>query len=129
MSPSARPYGCSDIWIFVSAAFIAVPLLFLNISSIAPLIDDKFTREVLTTPVHWAVGKLFRGLCIYAQLRLVYFTNIKKKYLQGAMTLYSATALLMFIAMPILMPRIEAYTQGEAIKFFQSSKDAIAMYM
>jgi hypothetical protein len=118
----------STIWLLgifgfiVSAAFIAVPLLFLNISSIAPLIDDKFTREVLTTPVHWGGWEAFPGIMYLCAIAIGISLIIKKKYLQGAMTLYSATALLMFIAMPILMPRIEAYTQGEAIKFFQSKQ-------
>jgi 4-amino-4-deoxy-L-arabinose transferase-like glycosyltransferase len=84
------------------------------------LIKDDFAIASLQTPVHWfgfewLVGLLFLAFSIY------FFINLhkSKKYMFG---LFIASLISIWMITLLIVPKIEPYSQGPAIEFYESLK-------
>jgi len=108
--------------IVLGIAFTAAGLIRYAIPLIVQsnLIADKFAVASLQTPVQWngfewIVGILFLVFSIY------FFRNIhkNKKYIYG---LFATSLLTIWMITLLIVPKIEPYSQGPAIEFYESLK-------
>jgi 4-amino-4-deoxy-L-arabinose transferase-like glycosyltransferase len=108
--------------IVLGIAFIAAGLIDYFIPSIVSsnLIDDKFAVASLLTPVkwlgfEWIIGVLFLIFAIY------FFVNLhkNKKYMYG---LFATSLVSIWMITMLIVPKIEPYSQGPAIEFYESLK-------
>jgi 4-amino-4-deoxy-L-arabinose transferase-like glycosyltransferase len=102
--------------------FFVLPLLFLNLDYIIPKIKDEFTRQILLTPVQWSGWEFIIGVVYILAIVIVIIFFINRRFLQGLIILYSATALLILTYMPLIVPKVETYIQGTAIDFYKSHR-------
>lgn len=116
----------STVWLlcifgtFWVVVFTGLPLLLMNADMLIPRITDPFTREILKTPVGWGGYEYIIGVFYFIALISTIFFFIKQKYLKGFTTLFGGTAIVIFAFLPLLSTKIEAYTQGTAIEFYES---------
>ncbi len=105
-----------------AAAFTLMPLVLMNVDLILPRVKDKFTYAVLQTPAGWGGYEFLIGIILLAAMVVSIVLFIKAKYLNGYMYLYGGIALVIFLFLPLTVPRIEAYVQGTAVAFYKSMK-------
>ncbi len=108
--------------IVLGIAFTAAGLINYAIPTItnSNLINDKFAVASLQTPVkwygfEWMVGILFLIFSIY------FFINLSKNriYIYG---LFATSLLSIWMITLLIVPKVEPYSQGPAIEFYQSLK-------
>ena len=104
-------------WIII---FTGLPLLLMKADILIPRISDSFTKEILKTPVAWSGYEYIIGIFYLIALATAIFFFIKQRYLKGFTTLFGATAIVIFAFIPLIATKIEAYTQGAAIEFYES---------
>ncbi len=113
------PYILFFIGGIISAALIALPLFAKNITQWIPRVKDKFVQANMSADVHWSgweslIGILFLFIILTGGIQL-----IRKEYMNSAWILYGGTAIVIFFAAIIIVPKIEQYSQGAAIDFFE----------
>jgi 4-amino-4-deoxy-L-arabinose transferase-like glycosyltransferase len=103
----------------IASLFIIIPFVFKYVSSVLPYIKDKLTLELLKTNVYWSgyeslVGVAFLLIMIDS---IIHF--YKKEFLKGYLVLFFGTAITLFLFMSIFVPKIEPYTQGATVEFYE----------
>ncbi len=116
------PYILFFIGGVISAALIALPVFAKNITQWIPRIEDKFVQGNMMADVYWSgleslIGILFLTIIIIGGIQL-----ITKQYMKAAWILFGGTAIVIFLAAVIIVPKIEQYSQGAAIEFFEARK-------
>jgi 4-amino-4-deoxy-L-arabinose transferase-like glycosyltransferase len=115
-----------SLGIFLAAilgiAFTAIGMIDYFIPTLikSNLIDDKFAVACLQTPVkwngfEWLIGILFLLVSIYFLVML----HKNKKNIYG---LFITSLASIWMITLLIIPRIEPYTQGPAIEFYESLK-------
>jgi 4-amino-4-deoxy-L-arabinose transferase-like glycosyltransferase len=108
--------------VILGISFTAAGLISYFISTIVKsnLIHDPFAVASLETPViwngcEWLIGLLFLVFSIY------FFVNLfkTKKYIYG---LFITSLLSIWMITLVIVPKIEPYSQGPAIEFYESLK-------
>ena len=99
----------------------ALPLVGMNAADLIPYIKDRFAAANLTAPVEWqgwewvigtAYGVIILGLLVLRQKRPV----------GSVVTLFLATPVLLWFVLPAIVPKIERYTQGAVIDFYEAKQ-------
>ncbi|RRA98821.1 ArnT family glycosyltransferase [Larkinella rosea] len=99
----------------------ALPLVGMHAAELTPYIKDPFAVANLSAPVEWqgwewAIGTAY-GLVILALL------VVRKNRPVGSMvTLFLATPVLLWFVLPAIIPKIERYTQGAVIDFYEAKQ-------
>ncbi|MFD1142587.1 glycosyltransferase family 39 protein [Larkinella insperata] len=99
----------------------ALPLVGMNAAALIPHIKDRFAAANLTAPVEWAgwewiIGAAY-GLAIAA---ILWFR--RSQPLRSIVGLFMATPLLLWLVLPTIVPKIERYTQGAVIDFYEAKQ-------
>lgn len=87
------------------------------------IIKDPFAAENLKADVHWSGWEFLIGVFFFTGIVIaIYFVAFKKrtKYIP---LLFIVTLITTNLAALIFAPKIEQYTQGAAIEFYQSKKN------
>ncbi|MFA6571220.1 MAG: glycosyltransferase family 39 protein [Bacteroidota bacterium] len=108
------------IGITLAVLLAALPLLLMNINIFLPKVSDKFTLALLKSDVVWGGSEYLTGVFYFISVIIVLFLFYKRSVLAGSITLFSATALALFVFLPSVAPKIEQYTQGVPIEFYKS---------
>ncbi len=102
-------------------ALTALPLAGMNARLLAPYIEDAFVVGNLRAPVQWVgwewaigAGWLFALIVCVLQVRRVGFRAIAG--------LYGATAVMLWLYLAVVVPKIEQYVQGSVIAFYESKR-------
>lgn len=106
--------------LLVSFAIALFPVLLMHKEWIIPLVRDKFAVLCLANPVHWhgtewLLGAGYGGLIA---LSLLFF--VKRRPLAGAVTIFGSSALCLLLFMFVFASKIEAYSQGGPIAFYEA---------
>jgi len=108
--------------IVLGIAFTAAGLIKYFIPAItnSNLINDKFAVASLQIPVQWfgfewIVGLLFLIFSIYCFINL----HKNKKYIYG---LFATSLITIWLITLLIVPKVEPYSQGPAIEFYESLK-------
>lgn len=98
----------------------ALPILLKNKEILYSSIKDSFALDSLKTEVYWS-GFEFLGGCIMLTGTILAFVYMKRKLVQRAvMVTLFANALTLTAVLLFILPKIESFTQGPAIGFYQS---------
>ena len=99
----------------MSIALIAVPIIGQNSAFLIPYIKDPFAVGNLQAKVTWAGWEQYIGVAYLVAIIIL----IWKRQIQA---LFISTAICLFLYSAIVVPKIEGYSQGAAISFYQSLK-------
>ncbi|WP_435357252.1 ArnT family glycosyltransferase [Emticicia sp. SJ17W-69] len=139
--------GLITIGFVLSFLLAAVPYIGMNAEKIIPLIKDKFAAKNLEAPVEWHGAEMLIGIIYFIVLVYIIFkfavklrktdllirhendgseselrSETKKHKWLFISTLSISTALCLFFFGAIVVPKIERYTQGAAIDFYESKR-------
>lgn len=138
--------GLISIGFILSFLLAAVPYVGMNAEKFIPLIKDKFAAKNLEAPVEWSGAEMMIGIVYFVILVYIIFKfavkprttdflirrshdglgnpsyETKKHKWLFINTLSISTALCLFFFGAIVVPKIERYTQGAAIDFYESKR-------
>jgi 4-amino-4-deoxy-L-arabinose transferase-like glycosyltransferase len=104
----------------IALVFTLLPLVGNNIHWLQPLLKkDPFTVANLSVAVQWEYWLMIFGMAYFVAL-LFALKLLMQHALKGYLILFGATAMLIFISMPLFVPKIERYSQGSAIDFYKT---------
>lgn len=108
------------IGVLISAALIIFPLVMKNIDLFTDQITDKFTKAILLTDVTWGSEYLIGVFLLIVVI--IGAIMLRRNIIRATCILFGGSAIVLFTFLPIFAPKIEPYTQGAPIEFFESLK-------
>jgi 4-amino-4-deoxy-L-arabinose transferase-like glycosyltransferase len=102
----------------ISLLILGVAIIGLNIKRLAPYVEDTFARGNMEANVHWSGWEGGIGLLLVVALIFGIRNLSKKAYDMAALYLFAGTAIVIFFASAIIVPKVERYSQGADIDFF-----------
>lgn len=103
-----------------AVALAAVPLIGLNKEALMPLIHDSFARANLSAPVLWTGWEIGVGVLYLVIAATGIVLLMRKRSSAGFATLFCATAVAIWLFLPVIAPKIEGYTQAAPARFYES---------
>jgi 4-amino-4-deoxy-L-arabinose transferase-like glycosyltransferase len=102
----------------ISLAILGVAIIGLNVHKLAPYVEDSFARGNMEADVKWSGFEGIIGiLMVIALIAGIRYLG-KRRYSRAALTLFTGTAIVIFFASAIIVPKVERYSQGANIDFF-----------
>jgi len=98
----------------------ALPYVANHHELILPYLKDPFAAASLNVNVHWSGFESYIGIIYFIAVILAVIFFYKKKNWQGILFLFYSTAVCLFIYLLAVVPKIEKYSQGPAIDFYES---------
>ncbi len=106
-----------------SLATIALPFLAQRIELLRPLFSkDPFAAANLDARVHWTGWEAFAGVFLFGITLLSIRWISRSKAELGFQTLFGGTALFVMMTLIFFIARIELYSQGAAIRFYEKQQ-------
>jgi purine-cytosine permease-like protein len=102
----------------ISLVLLATPLLAMNIRKLIPYVDDKFAQANMAADVNWTGWEGLVGVIMVITLVFGLVRLKKRDYSMAATVLFVGTAIVIFLASAIIVPKVERYSQGAAVDFF-----------
>jgi 4-amino-4-deoxy-L-arabinose transferase-like glycosyltransferase len=116
--------GLIAIGFILSLVLMAVPLIGMNTATLIPYIKDQFAVKNLQAVVSWTGFEVLTGLTYFIILLVLIFRkkdSVERKWVFiSGITL--ATAITLFVFGATVVPKIERYSQGAAIDFYESKR-------
>ncbi|MBN2188773.1 MAG: glycosyltransferase family 39 protein [Chitinispirillaceae bacterium] len=112
---------CLSVFAFLVCACITLfPVLIMHKEWIVPYIRDRFAAACLENPVQWSGFEFLLGTGYALALAVSIFLFIRKQPLAGTAGIFGSSALCLFLFLFIVGPKIEQYSQGGPVAFYQS---------
>jgi 4-amino-4-deoxy-L-arabinose transferase-like glycosyltransferase len=102
----------------ISLFLLTLPYIAINLKQLVPYVKDKFANAMMQADVHWSGFEGIVGLLMIISIVIGIRSLNKNKFQKAAVVLFSGTAIVIFLASAIIVPKVERYTQGAAIDFF-----------
>jgi 4-amino-4-deoxy-L-arabinose transferase-like glycosyltransferase len=98
----------------------AVPYVANHHELILPYLKDPFAAASLNVSVNWSGFESVIGIVYFMAVLLAVILFSKKQNWKGILFLFYSTAICLFIYLLAVVPKIEKYSQGPAIDFYQT---------
>jgi 4-amino-4-deoxy-L-arabinose transferase-like glycosyltransferase len=98
----------------------ALPYVANHHELILPYLKDPFAAASLNVNVNWSGFESFIGIIYFVLVIAAIIPFYKKKNKIGILFLFYSTAVCLFIYLLSVVPKIEKYSQGPAINFYES---------
>lgn len=98
-------------------AIIGLPFLLKDPSWVIAQFKDPFAQANLQADVQWTGIEIIPGLLLLSLL--IYFILSKQSFIKRIIVLFAGTALFTFSTLIFFIGKIETYSQGAAIEFYQ----------
>jgi 4-amino-4-deoxy-L-arabinose transferase-like glycosyltransferase len=102
----------------LSLLILGVAIIGLNVHRLAPYVQDTFARGNMEADVHWSGLEGAIGLLMIVALVVGIRQLLHRNYILAARVLFAGTAVVVFFASAVIVPKVERYSQGAAIDFF-----------
>lgn len=121
-------FGLLFIGFILSLLLAIIPFIGKNSNIFTPYIKDPFAVKNLEAAVEWHTYEMFIGIIYFAIIVFAVFkfannnSKVKNRKWLFIYTLSISTAFCLFFFGAIVVPKIERYTQGAAIDFYESKR-------
>jgi len=106
--------------LLLGAVFSALPFVMQNKDTLLiPNIADPFARANLTAPVEWTGSEALPGIILLTALGLWWWNRRQGKAYQAFGVLLLGSTLAIYGLISMVTPRVEPYSQGGAIRFYE----------
>jgi hypothetical protein len=102
----------------ISLLILGVAVIGLNVKKLAPYVEDTFARGNMEADVHWSGFEGLIGILLVVALILGIRSLGHKAFGRAAGYFFVGTAIVIFFASAIIVPKVERYSQGADIDFF-----------
>ncbi|MDX2046167.1 MAG: glycosyltransferase family 39 protein [Chitinophagaceae bacterium] len=106
----------------ISLALLAIAIFAFNIRKLIPYVKDKFAQANMEADVHWGGWESAAGLLLVLTIVWGLLNLRKHNYYKTAAIFFGGTAIVIFLASVIIVPKVERYSQGAAIDFFKERR-------
>ena len=103
-----------------SSLLAALPYVANHHELILPYLKDPFAKASLNVNVHWSGFESYIGILYFIAVIFAIILFTKKQNWKGLLFLFYSTAICLFIYLLAVVPKIEKYSQGPAIEFYQT---------
>lgn len=108
------------IGILLGTAIALLPLVGIYKAQLIPMIGDKFAKANLQADVPWMYAECAYGIAYVIMVITSVILLFNKKTQVGLLCLFFSTIAAIQITVVHFTPKIERYSQGAAINFFES---------
>jgi 4-amino-4-deoxy-L-arabinose transferase-like glycosyltransferase len=98
----------------------ALPYVANHHELILPYLKDPFAAASLNVNVHWSGFESLIGIAYFILVIIAVILFFKKSNSRAMLLLFYSTAVCLFFYLIAVVPKIEKYSQGPAIDFYQS---------
>ncbi|MEO6705111.1 MAG: hypothetical protein ABIN04_04585, partial [Ginsengibacter sp.] len=98
----------------------ALPYVANHHEWILPYLKDPFAAASLNADVHWQGFESFIGIGYFIAVLTAIAFFYKKQNQKGIVILFFSTAICLFVYLLAVVPKIEKYSQGPAISFYET---------
>jgi 4-amino-4-deoxy-L-arabinose transferase-like glycosyltransferase len=98
----------------------ALPYVASHPQWLLPHLKDPFAAASLNADVHWSGFESLIGVAYFIAVIGAVYAFRRKKTWSGILLLFYSTALCLFIYLVAVVPKVEKYSQGPAIRFYES---------
>ena len=98
----------------------AVPYVATHPYLIIPYLHDPYAVASLNIKVNWSGYESFIGIAYFVLVICAIVMFYKKQNMKGILFLFYSTAICLFVYLLAVVPKIERYSQGPAIDFYES---------
>ena len=102
----------------ISLLILGVAIIGLNVKRLAPYVEDTFARGNMEAEVHWSGLEGLIGILMVVALIVGIRYLSRQAYSRAALAFFVGTAIVIFFASAIIVPKVERYSQGANIDFF-----------
>jgi len=102
----------------ISLLILGVAIIGLNVKKLSPYVEDTFARGNMEAEVHWSGLEGLIGILMVVALIVGIRYLSRQAYSRAAQVFFVGTAVVIFFASAIIVPKVERYSQGAAIDFF-----------
>lgn len=112
------------IGVLIATAFTILPYIGMNPDLLMPYIKGEFAKGNLQADVNWNGWESGIGLFYLAIILTAVGLLVKKpRKIQGILLLFAGTMIVIQLALYVVVPKIEGYTQNAAIEFYKKKRD------
>ncbi len=108
--------GLGLLW---GCIFITVPLILKYTNVLLPYIKDDFAKASLNTPVNWTGYESITGVVLIAGVLWSLHYLKKNKIIHGLFIFAASINTTLLLTTYLILPKIEAFTQGPVVRFYQ----------
>ena len=114
------------LWMLAITGFVfsflltALPLVAEHPQWLMSKLKDPVAVAALQLPVHWDGYEFVVGILYFAGIIIGLLLLAKRKTRSGLLMLFYSTAVILFFYLVMVVPKIEAYSQGSVINFYKS---------
>jgi 4-amino-4-deoxy-L-arabinose transferase-like glycosyltransferase len=98
---------------------LAFPIIAMNMEKIIPYVKDKFAQANMQADVNWSGWEAVAGIVLVVVIVYGVAMLAKNKFRLAAWVFFGGTAVVVFLASAIIVPKVERYSQGAAVDFFK----------
>lgn len=109
----------SVLGILYALLLMIFPFIAMNLDKVIPYVKDKFAQANMQAQVNWTGWESLVGVWMLAVVIAGLWFIQKRKFCKAYGIIYGGTALFVFLASAIIVPKVERYSQGAAIDFFK----------
>jgi 4-amino-4-deoxy-L-arabinose transferase-like glycosyltransferase len=102
----------------LTLVLLAAPFIARHLDKIIPYVKDEFAKANMQAEVHWSGWESVAGIIMGIAVLTGLLYLAKRKFSKARWLLFSGTALTVFLASAMIVPRAEKYSQNAAIEFF-----------
>jgi hypothetical protein len=106
----------------VALVLFVVPFFALNIRKIIPYVKDKFAQANMEANVNWTGWESLIGLLMMIVIVIGLWRLRRNEFRKAILTFFGGTAIVVFLASAVIVPKAERYSQGAAIDFLQQRR-------
>jgi 4-amino-4-deoxy-L-arabinose transferase-like glycosyltransferase len=106
----------------ITLALLIVPFFALNIKKFIPFVKDKFAQANMEAEVNWTGWESMVGLLMLVIIAIGLWRLKRNEFRKAVWTFFAGTAIVVFLASAVIVPKIERYSQGAAIDFFKQRR-------
>lgn len=110
------------IGVLLGFVFITLPLLLKNKEVIYPYMNDQFAVDSLATSTNWSGFEIIGGILFSIGIVLTYILLRRGRIINGLVINAISMGATLLIILFFILPKIEAFTQGPAIEFYEDKK-------
>ena len=102
----------------IAIFLLAFPYIAMNLKQLSTRVSGSFEKAMMQADVHWSGLEGIVGLLMIFSIIIGIIYLNKNRFKRAALVLFGGTAIVIFLASAIIVPKVERYTQGAAIDFF-----------
>ncbi len=97
-----------------------LPIIMKNKELLFPYMNDPFAVESMKTPIHWSGWEFLVGILFFIGFILSVILIKKQQIIKGIFTTSFTVAISLLLVLFIILPKVEGFTQGPVVEFYES---------